>query len=469
MDMIFSKLNMEIILDYVGDGVQIIDGRGRIVYYNRAAAQLDDINKEDTIGKHILEVYPSLSAETSTLLRAIHTGSPTLNMQQTFLNYKGKKITTINSSFPIGAKDKIIGAIEVSRNITNVKELSERVVDLQERLFLKSGGGKGKKVRDSARYTFFDIIGRSKEMLKLKGLAMRAAQTSSPILIHGETGTGKELFVHSIHAASDRRDKPLIAQNCAALPATLLEAILFGTVKGGFTGADDRAGLFELAHGGTIFLDEINSMTLELQVKLLRVLQDGFIRRIGDITTRQVNVRIIAASNVDPMTAIENKQLRRDLYYRLNTVSLRIPELAERTEDIPILTSYFIEKFNRNFNKSVTGVSEEVVKVFNHYDWPGNVRELEHVIEGAMNLMDGNVITLEWLPIHFTKYVGTIPLQDQDFKRLPLREAMEQLEKEMIAHALKQWNGNISHAADSLEIPRQTLQYKVRKYGLKEI
>ena len=467
MDLIFSKLNMEIILDYIGDGVQIIDSRGRIVYYNRAAAQLDDINKEDTLGKHILEVYPSLSPETSTLLRAIHTGTPTFNIQQTFLNYKGKKITTINSSFPIKSKDKIIGAIEISRNITNVKELSERVVDLQERLLLKNSRARDRIIRDCARYTFFDIIGRSKEMQKIKGLAMRAAQTSSPVLIYGETGTGKELFVHAIHAASSRREKPLIAQNCAALPATLLEAILFGTVKGSFTGADDRAGLFELADGGTLFLDEINSMELELQVKLLRVLQDGFIRRVGDITTRQVDVRIMAASNVDPLTAIENRQLRRDLYYRLNAVSLRIPDLKERIEDISLLTEHFIDKFNNLLNKGVTFISQEVLEIFKNYDWPGNVRELEHVIEGAMNLMDGSEITLEHLPVHFIKYAHDMQGLDNKYQKLPLKEAMEQLEKEMIALALEEWNGNISHAADSLEVPRQTLQYKIRKYGLK--
>jgi len=470
VDTIFSRSNMEIILDYISDGVQIVDNRGRVVYYNKVAAQLDDINKEDALGKHILEVYPSLSKETSTLLRAVHTGTSTLNIQQTFLNYKGKNITTINSSFPIGSKDaknKIIGAVEISRNITNVKELSEMVVELQEKLLLKNSNVKYKKVRDSARYTFFDIIGESREMQKVKGLAMKAAQTSSALLIYGETGTGKELFVHAIHQASSRRDKPLIAQNCAALPATLLETILFGTVKGSFTGSDDRAGLFELAHGGALFLDEINSMAVELQVKLLRVLQDGFIRRVGDNTTRQVDVRIIAASNMDPMTAIENKQLRRDLYYRLNAVSLRIPELKERLEDIPLLTSHFIDKFNKRFNKEVDSVSPEVMELFQNYDWPGNVRELEHVIEGAMNIMDGNDINKDWIPIHISKHVHEPPFYDSDYRLYPLKESLDKLEKELIVRALKEWNGNISHAADSLEVPRQTLQYKIKKYGLR--
>jgi arginine utilization regulatory protein len=467
MDKIFSKLNMEMLLDYISDGIQIIDNKGYILYYNRAAAQLDDINKEEALGKHILEVYPSLSTETSTLIRAIHTGTPTLNIQQAFLNYKGKKIVTINSSFPIYSKDKIIGAIEISRNITNVKELSEKVMDLQQRLLYKNSRSRGNKVADCARYSFFDIIGQNKVMLKTKGMAMRAAQTSSPVLIYGETGTGKELLVHAIHGASSRRDKPLIAQNCAALPATLLEAILFGTVKGSFTGADDRAGLFELADGGTLFLDEINSMEPDLQVKLLRVLQDGFIRRVGDIVTRRVDVRIIATSNVEPLTAVEAKRLRRDLYYRLNVVNLRVPELRERVEDIPLLTEHFIRKYNSILNKNVISISNEVLEIFKSYEWPGNVRELEHVIEGAMNLMDGTVITLQNLPSYLINYGKGLDEYRRGINMLPLRNALEQLEKQMISNALREWNWNVSHAADSLEIPRQTLQYKIKKYKLK--
>ncbi|QXM06777.1 sigma-54 interaction domain-containing protein [Crassaminicella indica] len=466
MEMIFTQKNVEKILDHVEEGIQIIDGRGRIVYFNKAAAEHEEIKREEAVGKHILDIYPSLDPETSTLLRAIEKGVPTFDIQQTFLNYKGKKITTINSSFPIKAKGKIIGAIEISRNITDVKELSEKVVALQEQLIDKKKGKKSNKNGDSAQFTFFDIIGRSKEMVKVKGLAMKAAQTASPVLIYGETGTGKELFVHAIHTASCRRDKPFIAQNCGALPAALLESILFGTVKGSFTGADNRAGLFELANGGTLFLDEINSMPIELQVKLLRVLQDGRIRRVGDSKTRQVDVRIIAASNEDPLSAVENKRLRRDLYYRLNVISLKLPELKDRKGDIPILTKHFVDKFNNKLNKEVLKVSDEVLEVFENYDWPGNVRELEHVIEGTMNLMDGNIITIDCLPMYFEKITKRSLKKEIDIKNVPLNEALKSLEIEMIKNALREGDGNISHAADSLKIPRQTLQYKIKKYKL---
>jgi arginine utilization regulatory protein len=464
--MIFSQKNVEKILDHVEEGIQIIDGRGRIVYFNRAAAEHEEIRREEAVGKYILDIYPSLDPETSTLLRAIEKGSPTFNIQQTFLNYKGKKITTINSSFAIKAKDKIVGAIEISRNITDVKELSERVVALQEQLIDKKEGNKSKKHGDAAKFTFFDIIGRSKEVVKVKGMAMKAAQTASPVLVYGETGTGKELFVHAMHTASCRRNKPFIAQNCGALPASLLESILFGTVKGSFTGADNRAGLFELANGGTLFLDEINSMPLELQVKLLRVLQDGTIRRVGDSKTRQVDVRIVAASNEDPLSAVENKRLRRDLYYRLNVIALKLPELKERKGDIPILTKYFIDRFNEKLNKEVMKVSDDVLELFENYDWPGNVRELEHVIEGAMNLMDGDVITVDCLPVYFDKFSKRSLKKEIDIQNVPLKEALENLEIEMIKNALNEGDGNISHAAERLQIPRQTLQYKIKKHKI---
>lgn len=466
MDLIFSKRNMEIILDYVGEGIQIIDPRGRIIYYNRTAAELDDINKEDTIGRHILEIYPSLSPDTSTLLQAIRTGKPIFNNQQTFINYKGKKITTINSSIPITSKGKIVGAIEISKNITDVKELSEKLVDLQEKLY-KDQDRKSRKESSGAIYTFADMIGRSKAILDIKAIALKAAQTASPILVYGETGTGKELLVQAIHNASNRRDKSFIAQNCAALPGALLEGILFGTVRGGFTGAEDRPGLFELADGGTLFLDEINSMPLELQVKLLRVLQDGTIRRVGEVKTRQVDVRIIAATNTEPETSLENKELRRDLYYRLNAVELWVPELKERADDIPLLVHYFIDKFNHLFDQRVRGISERALTLLKRYDWPGNVRELEHVIEGAMNLMEGDEITLESLPQKF-RYLqqdaGEVRRNKGDHS---LKDAVEALEKQMIAQSLENCDWNVSHTAEELDIPRQTLQYKIRKYDLK--
>src|SRR5699024_8683313 len=277
------------------------------------------------------------------------------------------------------------------------------------------------------------------------------------------TGTGKELFVQSIHNASTRQSKPFIAQNCAAIPATLLESVLFGTVKGSYTGAMDRPGLFELAHGGTLFLDEINSMPLDLQAKLLRVLENGRVRRVGDVKEYTLHVRIITAMNEPAEKSIQESRLRRDLFYRLNVVHFHIPPLRERKDDISLLTNHFIKKFNFQFNKLVTGVSDEVLKKFHEFSWPGNVRELEHAIESAMNLVEEDILQKEHLPEHI------MATSDENKKLSPtlsLKETLKQTETELIEQALKQTNHNVLQAAKLLKIPRQTLQYKIEKLEL---
>lgn len=455
--------NIEILMNYVSDGIQEINAQGNIVFCNRAAAVLDDINIEDVIGRHLLDVYPSLTESTSTLLKVLKTGIPVINHEQTYTNYKGHQITTLNTTLPVMENDQVIGALEVSRNITDVKALSERIVDLQTRVY----GAKSKlKTGDNANFTFDDIITSNSELIRLKSIAMKASLTISPLLVCGDTGTGKELLVQSIHNASSRKTKPFIAQNCAALPTNLLEGILFGTVKGGFTGANDRPGLFELADGGTLFLDEINSMPMELQAKILRVLQEGRFRRIGDTKTRSVDVRIIAATNIDPVQAVENKLLRRDLYYRLNTIMLMLPSLKERKEDIPLLTEYFIKKYNAKLYRNVKGVSGEVASLFQRYEWPGNIRELEHAIEGAINIIDGKIITMDDLPPSLKRYHAT-KRKVQTVEAHALKEALEQLEQDMIMDAMHSSSGNISKAAKMLDIPRQTLQYKIKKLGKK--
>ena len=463
---ILTSENFKEILEYIDAGIQIVDNRGRIVYCNRHVAFLDHLNREKAVGRHILEIYPSLDHNTSTILKVLKTGEPIIDHQQTFINYNGKKITTINTTLPIKVKGKIKGAVEISRDITQVKKLSERIVDLEAEL---AGEGarnpKDRKNGNRAIYTFMDIIGQNKQILELKSLAFKASRTSSPILVYGETGTGKELFVHSIHNASSRSKKPFVAQNCAALPATLLEGILFGTVKGSFTGADNRPGLFELAHGGTLFLDEIDSMPIELQAKLLRVLQDGYVRRIGDLNTVNVDVRIIAATSKNPLDAVKSNQLREDLYYRLNVVSLRIPPLRERKDDIMLLVDHFIQKYNRIMNKNVKGIEPKVRDMFYAYSWPGNVRELQHVIEGAMNILEGQYIGIEDLPRSFREYFKSdIAMKERP---LSLKQTLEQVEKEMIYNALEASDMSITKAAQLLDIPRQTLQYKMAKYGIR--
>lgn len=450
---------LEKILDYVSDGIQIIDENRIIIYSNKAATLLDDVREEDIIGKHIFEIYPSLKEETSTLIRVLKTGVPIYDKEQSFKNYKGKRITTVNSTLPIMTGGKTWGAIEISRNITDVRQLSEKLVDLQNKMY---GSSSIKEIDEERGYHFKDIIGESLPMQKIKGIAKRISSSSSPVLIYGNTGTGKELLVQAIHNAGNRKDKTFVAQNCAALPHNLLESILFGTTKGSFTDAHDRPGLFEVAHEGTLFLDEINSMPMQLQAKLLRVLQGGSIRRLGDTKTKKVDVRVIAATNKQPEKAVQEGSLRSDLYYRLNSITIEIPDLTDRKEDIPLLINHFINKYNLELNMKVKGIDDEVMDIFMSYDWPGNIRELEHAIEGAMNLLDGDIIELGDISQNIVNNIRS----RGKVKDKSLKSALAGYEKELIHIALIKWDYNITKAAKELNIPRQTLQYKISKYEL---
>ncbi|MDF2616015.1 MAG: domain S-box protein [Sedimentibacter sp.] len=452
-------------INIITDGIHIVDASGKIVYYNVAAKQLDEIDVDKAIGRHILEVYPSLSFDTSTILKVLKTGKPIYNVEQNFVNYKGDKISTLNSTLPITYNNKVVGALEVSRNITKVRELSEKIVNLQRELY-ETSESLEKTSKPLAKFNFLDIIGQNKEMLKLKSLGLKAAMSDSPVMVAGSTGTGKELFVQSIHNSSNRKHKPFIAQNCAALPSNLLESILFGSVKGSFTGAENRPGLFELANGGTLFLDEINSMPLELQTKLLRVLQDGRVRRVGSSNTVDVDVRVISAINTEISEVVENKQLRQDLFFRLNVITLVIPDLCKRKEDIPILVEHFIKKYNDKCSKFFSGISKEVMDIFMEYSWPGNVRELEHAIESAVSLYDGELIREEHLPFQFKNYHPIYSSSLDTSVIQPLNVAVDKVEREIIISALEQTDYNIAKAAKLINVPRQTLQYKIKKLDI---
>lgn len=309
-----------------------------------------------------------------------------------------------------------------------------------------------------AKYTFEDIIGCSNILLACKEKALKASKTSSPILVYGETGTGKELFVQAIHNASVRKNNTFIAQNCAAIPSSLLEAMLFGTVKGSFTGAEDRKGLFEIADGGTLYLDEINSMPLELQGKILRVLQEGSIRRVGSTVLKDVNVRVIASLNEMPEKLLDTKRLRIDLYYRLNVVRIDVPALRFRKEDIPSLIAFFINKFNKKFKVSIKGIDDEAMQKLILWNWDGNVRELEHVVEGLFNLKFEGCVNINDL--------NQIGFNSKD-EFISLKNKLDKVEKEYIIEALTAAEGNVSKAAELLKIPRQTLQSKIKRLNIR--
>ncbi|MBH8586163.1 sigma 54-interacting transcriptional regulator [Thermoactinomyces sp. CICC 10520] len=450
-------------LDCLNEGVHIVDARGMTVFYNKAASKLDGMEIDEVMGVHVLEAFPSLTQKTSTLLNVLQTGKSIEEKQQSFMNRRGQRVLTVNRTIPLRVRGEVVGAAEISRDITQVKELSDQVIHLQEKMNPTPRRLTSKK---QSFYQFADIVTQNPVMLKEIEKAKRAAQTKSPVLVVGETGTGKELFVQSIHSASGRVKGPFIVQNCAAIPSTLLEGILFGTVKGAFTCSEDRPGLFELADGGTLFLDEIQSMPIELQAKLLRALEEGGVRRVGDARFRSVDVRIIVATNEDLLISMQKGKLRKDLYYRIHVVGIHLPPLRERKDDIPCLTRYFFRKLKAEIDSPAGEIDDEVFRLFHQYHWPGNVRELAHTIEGALTLATEKKLSVDHLPAHFKNRKSDAGIQLSTlFKEnsKSLREVVREVETRLIRQAMKETGGNVLKAARRLGIPRQTLQYKLKK------
>lgn len=467
-----SCRTLENIINSIEEAVMACDSEGRMVIYNDANQQLDDLLREQVIGKSVENVY-GLTENNSLLHQAMKQRRPILNTQQNYTTYLGKNLSIMCSTYPLFQGDDVVGAVSIMRDYTKIKELSDKILELQESLFKKNEASKTNTTFKSAKFTFGAIVGSSPSLTEAIAWAKRAAQTDSPVLIYGETGTGKELYAQSIHNASPRANNSFIAINCAAIPDNLLEGILFGTVKGSFTGAIDRPGLFEQANGGTLLLDELNSMSIELQAKLLRVLQEGTVRRVGGMHEISVDVRIISNINIEPSLAIANGILRQDLFYRLSVVFLRIPPLHERKEDIPLLIHCFIETFSRKLNRNIKGVSKEVMTIFMEYLWPGNVRQLQHSIESALSIMeqDESFILPKHLPHHIfhsqqqsnTEAKNHLSLSFSDG---PLHNTIEEVEKKIIHQALIRNNWNVSSTARHLDIKRQSLQYRMKKHNI---
>lgn len=326
-------------------------------------------------------------------------------------------------------------------------------------------------------YTFENIIGNNKNLIKTIDFAHKIARNSSSVLIIGETGTGKELFAQSIHNESNFANGSFIAINCAAIPDTLIESVLFGTEQGAFTGAKNNEGLLYQAQNGTIFLDEINSLNFDSQAKLLRFLQDKNVRSVGGTKHRKISCRIISAVNKDIEEEIKLGKIREDLYYRLATVVLHIPPLIERIDDIPVLTKYFIGKYSDEFNNKINEVDDELMELFMNYNWPGNVRELEHVLESAMNLVeeDEKTLKLKHLSTYLQRKFLTISnynvkeeIKEAYSSEKPLHEILEEVERQIIIERLSKNQGNISQTSKELGIFRQALQYRIKKYMIDE-
>ncbi|MBN7772778.1 sigma-54 interaction domain-containing protein [Clostridium aminobutyricum] len=431
------------------DWIIIVNREGIVEYSTLYDTKVKEFKNENTTGMHLLEVYPQLKEEDSSILKVLKTGKPIFYEQQTLYDFRGNLHHIINSTVPIIDGNEIIGAIEVSK-------------------FIKMQEDNSVKVAENKGYSLKDMITKDPAMLEIKEKILRVAKTDSSVLISGETGTGKELVAQSIHYHSRRNQMPFVPLNCAAVPENLLESVLFGTVKGAFTGAENTQGLIWKANGGILFLDEIHRMPLNVQSKLLRFLEDHVIRRLGENEDKFVNVRILSAMNLPPMIAMEKNLIREDLFYRLSVVSIHIPPLRERKEDIPLLVNHFIDYYNGTMNCSIDGVSELVMNLFKECRWKGNVRELRYVIEGTFNLVKGNQITLKDLPDYMVHAATAEDATSEYFiadSNANLEEKMKQYEKNLITKAIAE-NSTYAEAARKLGITRQSLRYKIEKYSL---
>lgn len=358
-----------------------------------------------------------------------------------------------------GAYDYVTKPFKVDELRLVVEKALEKKILTQENRRLRS------ELRTRARSR--SLVGASASMQKVYDLVAQVASTKTNVLISGESGTGKELVARAIHDQSDRRDRPFVAVNCGAIPENLLESELFGHVKGAFTGAiQSKAGLFETADGGTLFLDEIGELPASLQVKLLRVLQDKCVRRVGGNTDRSIDVRIVAATNRDLAEEVEAGRFRDDLYYRLNVIQVPLPSLRERMEDVPLLLHHFLEKYGREFDKEVEGFSDEALEKIQAYPWPGNVRELENMVERALALCRTRRVEVENLPPGIVD-----PRQRAGSARLPadganLDELVNEFERNLLREALERTGGVKKRAAHLLGISFRSFRYRLEKLGI---
>ena len=431
-----------IILDSINEGVFTVDTDWRISAFNRAAERLTGIKKADAIGRPCHEVFRASICETACALRqTMKTGKPIVNAMAYSINKAGKRTPIrISTALLQNSSGAIIGGVETFQDLSQIEQLRKEL---------------------ESRYTFEDIIGRSPVMLDLFQIVPQIAESSSTVRIEGASGTGKELFARAIHNRSHRREHPFVAVNCAALPDTLLESELFGYKIGAFTGAQkDKPGRFALADGGTIFLDEIGDISPAMQIGLLRVLQERCFEPLGSVKSVKVDVRIVAATNKTLAKQVKIGKFRQDLFYRIRVIHLKLPELRQRREDIPLLVDHLIAKFSHIQNKNIDGVSEEVMARLMEHSYPGNVRELENIIEQAFVLCRSGLIELHHLPPEL-RPAGSA-LANETGAPLTLK-SMERL---LISEALARHNGNRMRAAQSLGIDSSTLYRKTKSFNI---
>lgn len=450
---------LETLLDTVNEAVAVVTQEGTVSHWNSVAQDTYSIPQKNILGKKITQFFHRDSLAT---LKILDEGQP---VRQSYHSPRPGTHVLMNAS-PVLHDGAIIGAISSEQDITQIVRLNEKLsnksselLDLQQKI-------------TPSNDPFSQIIGKGQSIRRAISIAHKVASSEASILITGESGVGKELFAQAIHLASPRASQPLIALNCGAIPTALFESELFGYQGGAFTGAERKGkpGKLELAHGGTLFLDEVGELPLDLQVKLLRVLQDRCFYRLGGTVPITVSTRIIAATNRDLEKMIKTSEFREDLYYRLNVITLEVPPLRERSEDIPELVQAFLHAFALKHNKPIPSLSPEVIVAFLNYNWPGNVRELHNVTERLAILSDEGTLETKYLPAALQHTINepfrssgvslTSRMMDKSIRR------NSSLELERICNAIEETKGNKSAAAELLGISRGTLYYKLKQYAL---
>jgi PAS domain S-box-containing protein len=441
---------VDLILSNVAEGIFTVDRQFRITYFNRAAEQITGFPSENALGKFCFEVFRTpICRQNCPLRQSIRTGRLVKNFEIDILTYQGKRQAISVCTAPLIDEDgEFRGGVETFRDLSSIKELRREI---------------------SAKYTFQDIISKNAKMRQIFETLPNIAQSDATVLIQGRSGTGKELFASAIHNISPREAGPLIKVNCGALPESLLESELFGHVKGAFTDAkNDRMGRFQAADGGTIFLDEIGDIPLSVQVKLLRVLQQREFEPLGSEKTVKVDLRVLAATNQDLEQLVAAGRFREDLYYRLNVILIQLPDLRERSEDIPLLVEHFLERFNNNMGRNIQQVDDEAMAVLMRYPFPGNVRELENVLEHAYIVSASSTIRPGDLPPHVQRGYRTTETTTNGGTQYDPFWATDTVkdEKQQLIECLERNRWSIPRAAREIGVHRTTLWRKVKRFGI---
>lgn len=458
------------IIDNVSEGIMVADREGKISIYNKAMEKIENTERKFVLGYTEHEVYNNFSYEDHLSNKVFKSGKSLENQRLAFYMPSGYRVEMLASTFPYYDNGEINAVYHVISDVTDISRLQDRIVTLTSML-KEHDEEKMKRRKNGTVYTFDSILGKSEKFIEVVEKAKKISGSVSNVLIYGETGTGKELFSQSIHNASPYSDGPFVAINCAAIPSTLLESQLFGTVPGAFSDAKDMPGFFEQAEGGTLFLDEINSMDMNLQAKLLRVLQDKTICRLGDHKPKKVNCRIICATNQNPMDPEFKQVFREDLLYRLMTIILFLPPLREHKEDIEVILRYHLEKLDRVYNTKITGFSEDFLALLKAHNWPGNTRQLVNLLESCVCCIDPGVKTLK--VEHIPDYLrAQLPVEEyryqiSDKENGDLNDLLSAYEQKIVENAIRKCKGNVSRAARSLGISRQNMNYRLNKFGIK--